>query len=165
MLSSFLFLFFSGDALAARAFISFARRMRSPRGHSFLSHGRKKRIKERPPAASPRLKIERFFLKRANALRFAPFGRARFFTEKSSDFLHASPKRPELYSFYISDLTYSACQPVGKTQRVFPTSYRAGVFIKYSNKSESLQLDWTIGLDNWMEFPYHIIVKTILSAR
>jgi hypothetical protein len=137
MLSSFLFLFFSGDALAARAFISFARRMRSPRGHSFLSHGRKKRIKERPPAASPRLKIERFFLKRANALRFAPFGRARFFTEKSSDFLHASPKRPELYSFYVSDLTYSACQLVG-------------IFIKYSNRSESLQLDWTIGLDNWI---------------
>jgi hypothetical protein len=43
--------------------------MRSPRGHSFLSHGRKKRIKERPPAASPKLKIARFSLKRPNALR------------------------------------------------------------------------------------------------
>jgi hypothetical protein len=53
--------------------------------------------RERPPAASPRLKIESFPLKRANALRFAPFERARFFTGKRSDFLHASPKRPELY--------------------------------------------------------------------
>jgi hypothetical protein len=54
--------------------------------------------RERPPAASPRLKIVRFFLKRPNALRFAPVERGRFFTEKSPDFLHASPKRPELYS-------------------------------------------------------------------
>jgi hypothetical protein len=28
----------------------------------------------------------------------ASLERARFFTEKSPDFLHASPKRPELYS-------------------------------------------------------------------
>jgi hypothetical protein len=68
-------------------------------GHVHFSFARpkeKQNQRERPPAVSPRLKIERFSLKRANALRFAPFGRARFFTGKSSDFLHASPKRPEL---------------------------------------------------------------------
>jgi hypothetical protein len=65
-------------------------------GHVHFSFARpkeKQNQRERPPAVSPRLKIERFSLKRANALRFAPFGRARFFTGKSSDFLHASPKK------------------------------------------------------------------------
>jgi hypothetical protein len=54
--------------------------------------------RERPPAASPRLKNGGKFLKRANALRFAAVERARFFTEFSTIFLHASPKRPEVYS-------------------------------------------------------------------
>jgi hypothetical protein len=64
---------------------------------SFAWPKEKQNQRERPPAASPRLKIESFPLKRANALRFAPVERARFFTGKCSDFLHASPKRPELY--------------------------------------------------------------------
>jgi hypothetical protein len=80
--------------------------------HFSFAWPKEKRTKEKgPPAASPRLKIERFFLKRANALRFAPFERARFFTEKAPDFLHASPKRPEL--------THPARQLVGKTRWVF----------------------------------------------
>jgi hypothetical protein len=70
--------------------------------HFSFAWPKEKRTKEKgPPAASPRLKIERFSLKRANALRFAPVERARFFTGKSSDFLHASPKRPELCSFFV----------------------------------------------------------------
>jgi hypothetical protein len=48
----------------------------------FRTAERETNQREKPPAASPKLKIGPFFLKRANALRFAPFERARFFTEK-----------------------------------------------------------------------------------
>jgi hypothetical protein len=69
-------------------------------GHVHFSFARpkeKQNQRERPPAASPRLKNGGKFLKRPNALRFAPVERGRFFTEFSTIFLHASPKRPELY--------------------------------------------------------------------
>jgi hypothetical protein len=51
---------------------------------SFLFFPKKRETNQREnsPAASARLKIESFFLKRPNALRFAPVGRGRFFTEK-----------------------------------------------------------------------------------
>jgi hypothetical protein len=86
-------------------------------GHVHFSFARpkeKRNQRERPPAASPRLKNGGKFLKRANALRFAPVGRARFFTEFFTIFLNASPKRPELYpafqTFFIFRLYY--CYPV-----------------------------------------------------
>jgi hypothetical protein len=93
---------FAWRALRRVVHFSFAWRALRRLVHFSFAWPKEKRTKEKgPPAASPRLKIERFSLKRANALRFAPVERARFFTGKSSDFLHASPKRPELCPFFV----------------------------------------------------------------
>jgi hypothetical protein len=132
------------DTLAAREFLPFLV-MRSPRRRSFLSHGRKKRTKERPPAASPRLKNGGKFLKRANALRlnepvssrnfppffFTPLRRGRSFVlcglEDSRLILHLILLL--LYYYFctitkVSDISESFInrslrQLVGKTRWVF----------------------------------------------
>jgi hypothetical protein len=76
---------------------------------SFARPKEKQNQRERPPAASPRLKNGGKFLKRANALRFAPVGRARFFTEFFTIFLNASPKRPELYPVFQTFGWFLSC--------------------------------------------------------
>jgi hypothetical protein len=62
-----------------------------------LSHGRKRNEpKRKATGCISEAKNRMIFPKTSKR---ASLERARFFTEKSSDFLYASPKRPELYSF------------------------------------------------------------------
>jgi hypothetical protein len=72
---------FVGDALAARAFISFARpkETNQRKAAGCISEAKNRAVF---PKTAKRASLER----------------GRFFTEKSHDFLHASPKRPELDS-------------------------------------------------------------------
>ena len=77
------------------------------KGSSFLSHGRKKRSKESPPAARISVKMEHIRLKRKNS-ELRSSNSLRFFTPSVLHFLNLKSMRPEL------GLSYNFASLVGR---------------------------------------------------
>ena len=99
------------------------------KGSSFLSHGRKKRSKESPPAARISVKMEHIRLKRKNS-ELRSSNSLRFLTPSVLHFLNLKSMRPEL------GLSYNFASLVGRLRFArWATSLRwslplGGVFLR-----------------------------------